>query len=153
MDNWQRSFAFISGAVVLGLLLIVISHNFIQYVAWQGMAGYLFLIGFGLVFLNLNFGFSRRYTIKAPEEQWVCYLMAVLTFAPTVFWVYTKDVKLGDAQLIFVLTVIFSAFLGTFFGIRRGAAKRKIYLQRLQERKEEDLPDSLKRPHDDINKN
>jgi len=153
MDNWQRAFAFISGSLVLGLLLVLVSHNFIQYVAWKGTTGYLFLIGFGLVFLNLNFGFSRRYTIKAPNENWVCYLMAILTFAPTIFWVYTKDVQLGDAQLLFVLTVIFAAFLGSFFGIRRGAVKRKKYLQELKDMKEEEIPDSLKRPHDDLNKN
>jgi drug/metabolite transporter (DMT)-like permease len=152
MTNWQRIFAFVSGSIVFGLLLIIISNSYIQYVAKDGTTGYLFLIGFGLVFLNLNFGTSRRFTMKALNLNWVCYLMAFLTILPTIFWVYTKDVGLGEAQLLFVLTVIFSAFLGTYFGIRRGIVKRQQYIQRLRE-DEQELPESLKRPHDRLNKN
>lgn len=152
MTNWQRIFAFVTGAIVFGLLLIIISNSYIQYVAHEGSTGYLFLFGFGLVFLNLNFGISRRFTMKALNLDWVCYSMAFITFLPTIFWVYTKDVGLGEAKLLFVLTVIFSAFLGTYFGIRRGIAKRQHYINQLRE-DEQDLPDSLKRPHDDLSKN
>lgn len=152
MNNWQRAFAFISGSLVLGLLLIVISHNFIHYVDQEGTTGYLFLLGFGLVYLNLNFGISRRFIIKAAGLNWMCYLMACLTIAPTIFWVYTKDVGLGQSELLFVVVTIFSAFLGTYFGIRRGLVKRTIYIRQLRE-DEQELPDSLKRPHDDLSPN
>lgn len=152
MTNWQRIFAFVTGSIVFGLLLILISNSYIQYVAKPGSTGYLFLFGFGLIFLNINFGTSRRFTIKAINMDWVCYLMATLTIVPTVFWVYTKDVGLGEAELLFVLTVIFSAFLGSYFGIRRGMAKREKYIQRLRD-DEQELPESLKRPHDKLNKN
>lgn len=152
MNNWQRTFAFTSGSLVLGLLLIVISHNFIQYVNQEGTAGLLFLLGFGLVYLNLNFGISRRFIIKEANLNWICYLMAVFTIGPTIFWVYTKDVGLGQSELLFVIVTIFSAFLGTYFGIRRGLVKREIYIQRLRE-DEQELPDSLKRPHDDLSRN
>jgi hypothetical protein len=152
MTNWQRIFAFVTGAIVFGLLLIIVSNSYIQYVANEGMTGYLFLIGFGLVYLNLNFGLSRRFTIKALNLNWVSYLMAFLTILPTIFWVYTKDVGLGEVELLFVLTTIFSAFLGTYFGIRRGLVKRQQYIQRLRE-DEQDLPDSLKRPHDNLSQN
>lgn len=152
MNNWQRNFAFISGALVLGLLLIVVSHKFIHFVDRDDTTGYLFLLGFGLVYLNLNFGISRRFIIKAVDMNWICYLMAGLTVAPTIFWVYTKDVGLGQSELLFVVVTIFSAFLGTYYGIRRGIAKREIYIRQLRE-EERELPDSLKRPHDDLNKN
>ncbi|MCW9708698.1 hypothetical protein [Fodinibius salsisoli] len=152
MNNWQRIFAYTTGSLVLGLLLIVISHNFIRHVAREGTSGLLFLLGFGLVFLNLNFGASRRFVIKAVHTNWVCYLMAILMAAPTVFWVYTKDVGLGDSQFLFVLIIVFSAFLGSYFGIRRGCIKRAKYIERLHE-EERDLPESLKRPHDDLRQN
>lgn len=152
MTNWQRIFAFVTGAIVFGLLLIIISNSYIQYVVYEGMTGYLFLIGFGLIYLNLNFGLSRRFTIKALNLNWVSYLMAFLTILPTIFWVYTKDVGLGQGKLLFVLTIIFSAFLGTYFGIRRGLAKRQRYIQQLKE-DDQDLPDSLKRPHDNLSQN
>lgn len=152
MTNWQRIFAFVTGAIVFGLLLIIISNSYIQYVAHEGMTGYLFLLGFGLIYLNLNFGLSRRFTIKALDLNWVSYLMAILTIAPTIFWVYTKDVGLGQMQLLFVLTTVFSAFLGTYFGIRRGLVKRQQYIRQLRE-DDQDLPDSLKRPHDHLSHN
>lgn len=152
MTNWQRVFAFVTGSIVFGLLLVLISHSYIQYVAREGSTGYLFLFGFGLIYLNLNFGVSRRFTIKALDMGWVCYLMGLLSIAPTIFWVYTKDVGLGEAQLLFVLTLIFSAMLGAYFGIRRGKVKREQYIQRLHD-DEQDLPDSLKRPHDDLSQN
>ena len=152
MTNWQRTFAFISGSLVFGLLFILISNSFIQYVAHEGTTGYLFLFGFGLIFLNLNFGISRRFAIKALNPEGVAYTMALLTILPTIFWVYTKDVGLQELQLVFVLTVIFSALLGTYYGLRRGVIKRQRYIQRLREAKQ-DIPDSLKRPHDDLSKN
>ena len=154
MNNWQRTFAYLSGSIVFGLLIIIISHSYIQYVARPGTAGYLFLLGFGLVYLNLNFGASRRFVIKAPDADWVCYLMAVFIITPTIFWVYTKDVGLANTESLFVIVTIFSAFLGTYFGIRRGRVKRQTYLRRIREESgEQDLPDSLKRPHDDLSKN
>lgn len=152
MTNWQRVFAYVTGAIVFGLLLILISNSYIQYVAWEGMTGYLFLFGFGLIYLNLNFGISRRFVIKAVDLDWVCYLMAFLTILPTLFWVYTKDVGLGEAHLLYVTTTIFSAFLGTYFGIRRGSVKREKYIQQIRE-DDQELPDSLKRPHDDLSTN
>lgn len=150
--NWQRTFAFVTGSIVFGLAIIVLSNSYIQYVAYEGLTGYLFLFGFGLVFLNLNFGFSRRFMMKAMNVSWICHLMAFFTILPTVFWVFTKDVGLGEAELIFVMTAIFAAFLGSYFGIRRGVVKRAEYIQQLRE-DEQDLPSSLKRPHDDLNIN
>lgn len=152
MNNWQRTFAFISGTLVLGLLLIVVSHNFIRYVDREGTTGYLFLLAFGLVYLNLNFGISRRFIIKAADLNGLCYLMAALTIAPTLFWVYTRDVGLGQSELLFVVITIFSAFLGTYFGIRRGLVKRALYIRQLRD-DDQELPDSLKRPHDDLSPN
>ena len=152
MTNWQRVFAYITGALVFGLLLILASNSYLQYAAHEGVTGYLVLLGFGLVYLNLNFGLSRRFTIKALDLDWVSYLMASLTILPTIFWVYTKDVGLGQMQLLFVLVTIFSAFLGTYYGIRRGLVKRRQYIQRLRE-DDQELPDSLKRPHDHLSQN
>jgi drug/metabolite transporter (DMT)-like permease len=152
MANWQRIFAFVTGSIVFGLVLILISNSYIQFVANEGTSGYLFLFGFGLVYLNLNFGASRRFAMKAKQLGWVCYLMAFFTILPTIFWVYTKEVGLGEAELLFTATVVFSAFLGAYFGIRRGLVKRQKYIQQLRDDGQE-LPDSLKRPHDNLNKN
>jgi hypothetical protein len=152
MNNWQRVFAFVTGAFALGLLLIILSNSYIQYVTKPGVTGYLFLFGFGLIYLNLNFGLSRRFVIKAFQMDWVPYLMAFLTILPTLFWIYTKDVGLDEAQIIFGGTAVFASFLGSYFGIRRGSIKREKYIQQLRE-DEQELPDELKRPHDELSKN
>lgn len=153
MHNWQRLFAYLTGAVVFGLLLIVISNNYIKYAAYEGTYGYLVQFAFGLVFLNLNFGISRRFIIKALNMDWFCYLLATLTLLPTLLWTYTKDVGLGDVQLVFVLTIAFAAFLGSYFGIRRGIVKRAQYMQQIRESEDQELPEDLKRPHDRLKKN
>ncbi|TYP93379.1 hypothetical protein LX73_1081 [Fodinibius salinus] len=152
MINWQRTFAFVTGSIVVGLAIILVSNSFIQYVAREGTTGYLFLFGFGLIYLNLNFGFSRRFMMKAMNISWICYLMAIFTILPTIFWIYTKDVGLGKAQLFFALTVIFAAFLGAYFGIRRGVVKRAQYIQQMKD-DDQELPKSLRRPHDDVSIN
>lgn len=143
MNNWQRIFAYISASLVLGMALIILTNSFLQYVSQEGTTGYLFLIGFGLVYLNINFGISRRFVMKAIRLDLVCYLMTILTIAPTLFWVFTKNTGLGETQLEFVIATVFSAFLGTYFGIRRGTVKREQYLRQLQEEGEE-IPDSLR---------
>src|SRR5699024_10470523 len=118
-----------------------------------GTAGYFFLIGFGLVFLNLNFGASRRFVIKAPNAIWVCYLMTILTIAPALFWIYTKDVGLANMESLFVFIIILSALLATYIGIRRGRVKRLTYLRRLQQELAQPMPDELQRPHDELSNN
>jgi drug/metabolite transporter (DMT)-like permease len=143
MNNWQRIFAYVSASLVLGLALIILTNSFLQYVSHEGTTGYLFLIGFGLVYLNINFGISRRFVMKAIRLDWICYLMAILTIAPTLFWVLTKDTGLGDTQLEFIIATVFSAFLGCYYGIRRGTVKREQYLRQLRE-ENEDIPDSLR---------
>lgn len=152
MNHWQRNFAYITGAVVIGLLLILLSNSYIQFAAQEGMTGYLVLIAFGLVYLNLGFVVSRRFVIKARHADYLCYLMSLLIIAPTLFWVFTKDMGLGIAQIYFVATVIFSPLLGAYFGIRRGKVKRAEYIQKLRE-EDRELPDQLKRPHDDLKRN
>ncbi|HET6527466.1 MAG TPA: hypothetical protein VFG39_01825 [Balneolaceae bacterium] len=153
MHNWQRIFAYVTGSVVFGLLLILLSRNYLQYINRGGQTAFLFLLGFGLVFLNLNFGISRRFVLKAPHSKWACWVMAFITFLPTLFWVYTKYVGLEEWKSLFVGVVVCSAFLGSYLGIWRGGVKREKYIRRLREEEKGDLPDELKRPHDDLNKN
>lgn len=152
MNHWQRNSAYITGSVVIGLLLILLTNSYIRFVAQEGWTGYLVLLAFGLVYLNLGFGISRRFVIKARNADYICYLMSLLIVIPTLFWVFTKETGLGAANIYFVFTVLFSPLLGAYFGIRRGKVKRAEYIQRLHE-EEREMPDQLKRPHDDLKKN
>lgn len=153
LDHWQRVFAYTTGAVVIGLLIIVFTHSFLKYVSMPGSTGYLVLLAYGLVFLNLGFGVNRRFALKADRIPAIHYSLSALMVAPTLLWIYTKDEGLGNQLLVFTATIIFAVFLGTYYGIKRGSGKRNAYLRRVYEEQEREMPDDLKRPHDDLSKN
>lgn len=135
-STWQRMMAFGTGSVVLGLLLIILTNEFIQYVALEGTTGYLVLLAFGLVFLNLGFGLSRRYSIKTPRPEPVNYLFSTLLALPSLLWVLTKDEGLAASRYLFLATILFALYLGTYYGIRRGLAKRVEYLELIEEERD-----------------
>jgi|AntDeeMinimDraft_5_1070356.scaffolds.fasta_scaffold04852_4 drug/metabolite transporter (DMT)-like permease len=153
MDHWQRVAVYLSGCVVIGLAIVIFSHNFFEFANAGGSQGYLTLFGFGLVFLNLGFAVNRRFMLKSDRSPVINYTLSFLLVAPTLLWVFTKDEGLGDSLITFVLTLLFSAFLGGFFGMRRGRAKRHDYLRKVYENEDEDMPEELKRPHDNLSKN
>jgi hypothetical protein len=114
--------------------------------------GYISLFAFGLVYLNLGYALNRRFALKSQTSAVVNYIMTLLIVAPTLLWIFTKDEGLGDSLLVFALTIVFAAYLGTYFGIKGGIVRREAYLRSIYEGRS-DLPDELKRPHDDLNKN
>lgn len=152
MDSWYRTFAYITGSLVIGLLFIIITNSFLTYVNNPGWIGYAALFGYGLVFLNLGYGLNRRFTKKLKRASNISYVMATLLILPTLVWIYTKVTALAESRLMFALTIIFAVYLGTYFGIGAGTRRRIDYLNKLREQ-EENLPDDLQRPHDDISKN
>lgn len=153
MDHWQRVFAYTTGALVIGLLLIVFTNSFLVYVSEPGSTGYLVLLAYGFVFLNLGYGVNRRFALKSDRIPALHYSLALLMVAPTLIWIYTKDTGLGSQQFVFTTTIIFAVMLGTYFGIKKGTARRNTYLRQIYKERDREMPDELKRPHDDLNKN
>lgn len=151
--NWQRIMAYSTGSLVLGLLLIILTNGFISFVAMEGTTGYLVLLGFGFVFLNLGFGLNRRYAMKSPQAGALPYLFATLLALPSLAWVLGGGEGLRPStRWLFLATIFFAIYLGTYYGIRRGVAKRREYLEQARlERRE--MPGDLKRPHDKLSKN
>lgn len=153
MDHWQRVFAYTTGALVIGLLLIVFTNSFLVYVSEPGSTGYVVLLAYGFVFLNLGYGVNRRFALKSDRIPALHYTLALLMVAPTLVWIYTKDTGLGSQQFVFTATIIFAVMLGTYYGIKKGSARRNAYLRQIYKDREREMPDDLKRPHDDLNKN
>ncbi len=153
LNHWQRVAAYFTGCLVMGLAIVVFTNSFFQYAAAPGTQGYLTLFGFGLVFLNLGFAVNRRFMLKSDHSAAYNYIFSLMIAAPTLIWVFTKDEGLGDSLLTFSLTVLFSALLGTYFGIRRGIARRHQYWKTRAEHEDQDMPEDLKRPHDNLSKN
>lgn len=153
MNLWQRTFAYATACLVIGLAIVVFTHSFFEYANEPGMQGYITLFGFGLVFLNFGFVINRRFMLKTKPRPAINYLFSFVMVAPTLLWIFTKDEGLGESLFTFAATLLFAAFLGTYFGIRRGLVKRDDYLEEYYEENEEELPDELKRPHEDLSKN
>ena len=153
MDLWQRVVAYVSACLVFGLALVVFMHSFFELANEPGSTGYITLFAFGLIYLNLGFAINRRFMLKSNRSPAINYSFSFLLVAPTLLWIFTKDEGLGDSLITFALTIIFAAFLGTYFGIRRGRAKRDDYLRKYYEEHEEEMPEELKRPHDHLSKN
>lgn len=153
MDHWQRVFAYTTGALVIGLLIIIFTNSFLVYVSEPGSTGYLVLLAYGFVFLNLGFGVNRRFALKSERVPALHYLLAFLMVVPTLVWIYTKDTGLANQQFVFTATIVFAVFLGTYYGIKKGSARRNSYLRQIYQERDREMPDDLKRPHDDLNKN
>lgn len=155
MESWHRPFAYLTGSLVFGLLVIVLTNGFLGYVNTPGWIGYVALLAYGLVFVNIGYVLNRRFTKKIKQPTGLSYAMAALLIGPTLLWVLTKDGggALGESRMVFILTVVFAAFLGTWYGIKTGSRKRVDYLRKMREQEDEEVPDELKRPHDDLQKN
>lgn len=152
MEEFYRDFAYGTGCLVIGLAVVVFTHVFIKLADQVGSTGYFVLFAFGIAFFSLSFAINKRYILKSVRHMLVNYLFSFLIIAPTLVWAYFKTPELDDSRLTFFLVVVFVAFLGTYAGTRYGIDKRDAYLAQLKEQ-EEQMPDDLKRPHDDLSNN
>ncbi|MDX1639581.1 MAG: hypothetical protein R3281_16570 [Balneolaceae bacterium] len=153
MKSWYRTFAYVTASIVFGLLFIILTNSFFGYVNNPGWVGYVSLFAYGLVFVNLSFGMNRRYIKKRPDPASPAgYVMATLLVTPTLVWIYTKQTALAESRMVFTLTIVFATYLGAYYGIKTGTRKRADYLRKMRE-EQGNLPDDLKRLHDDLSKN
>jgi len=153
MNHWQRTFAYLTGALVIGLMIIVFTNGFLNYVNDEGSSGYIALLAYGFVFLNLSYGLNRRFSLKAENIPLINYSLALLTVLPTLFWIYTKDEGMGSSITLFSITILFAVLLGTYYGTKKGSEKRAGYLKKAEEELYDSTPEELKRPHDNLKKN
>ncbi len=153
MDQWQRLFTYLTGTIVIGLLLIILTHKFLRFVNEPGLTGHFVLLAYGFIYFNLGYGINRRFTMKSYKPPAVNYLMSFLITVPTMLWIFTKDEELGGSLILFTLTILFGVLLGTYAGIKKGIAKREVLIRQMYEEQEKGLPEDLKRPHDKLSKN
>ncbi len=125
MENWARFFAYATSMLVLGLAIIVFTENLIPFVTAPNWVGYVSLLGYGLIYLNLSYGMNRRFIRKKMKGYNLSYLLGFLLFLPPACWVYIKDVGLHEKRLLFLVVILFAVLLGSYFGIHSGIKKRR----------------------------
>ena len=151
MENWQRTFAYSTFIMVIGLAVIVFSETFVRFVQLPGWRGYTALFGYGIIYLNFSYVLTKRFVTKTSQFKEYAYILALLMVTGPIFWTFLKDLELMPyGQFLFAADITFASLTGAYFGIRRGLTKREEYVQRL---KQEQVENDMKRPHDNINKN
>ena len=121
----------------------------------SGLTGLIFLLGYGLVYMNIVFVSSRRFMRREDGPSSIPYIFAVLIALPPLVWVNIFDAGLEESLLVFMLTIIAGCALGAYFGHRAGLKAQVVFQKNLQDyiQQDENIPDDLKRPHDNLNKN
>lgn len=156
MNNVPRFFAYTTGTLLIAAAVIVFSNQYISYAGRDDTMGLIALLAYGLVYMNLVFGVSRRFIRKLPEGQPtnIQYVFAALSFLPVLIWINVFDTGLGDSILLFHIVIIFACSLGGYFGHRSGLRQQEEFWNKVRDSYAgEELPDELKRPHDNLNKN
>ncbi|MEX0721431.1 MAG: hypothetical protein WD059_12235 [Balneolaceae bacterium] len=155
MDNLPRFIFFASGVVVISAAFILLTSELLVQTAVPSWAGILFLLGYGLVYMNLVFVSSRRFMRRLHGPSVSPYIFSVLIALPPLIWVNIYDAGLGKSNITFMITIIIGCGLGAYLGHRAGLKAQDVFWENLQKHIEQDekTPDNLKRPHDNLNKN
>lgn len=156
MDNIPRLSFYISGIFIISAAFTLFTTEFLVKIADPGFIGTLFLVGFGLVYMNVTFVVSRRFMRRLDGTSIIPYIFAILVAIPPIAWSFINDSGLyGNIQILYQVTVIFASGLGGYFGHRAGLKAQEVFKEQLYEylKKSGQLPDELKRPHDNLNKN
>jgi len=137
MQDGARFFAYVTWVVMVSLAIILASNPFLNYVADPGWIGLATLLAFGFVYLNLAYAAIKRYIRKVPEPTNKHYLLAFFIFLPAALWILAISESAGGSELILIVILAFSCWLGTFYGNRAGIKARYEYIQKLKARQAE----------------
>lgn len=156
MDNLPRFSFYISGILIISAAFTLFTTDFLIKIADPGFVGTLFLLAYGLVYMNITFVVSRRFMRRLDGTSNIPYFFALLVAAPPLVWSFVYDTGLfGTIEVVYLITIVFGCALGGFFGQRAGIKAQAKFKEQLYEylKQSGQLPDELKRPHDNLNKN
>lgn len=132
MQDGARFFAFATWTIMISLAIILAGNPFLVYVSDPGWIGLVALLVFGLLYLNLSYAVIKRYIRKIPEPTNKHYLLALLIFLPPAIWIYLISESATGSQLILIVILAFSTWLGAFYGNRAGIRARHEYIQKIK---------------------
>lgn len=133
MDNLPRFIFYASGVFIASAAFTLLTSEFLKKVGDPTYVGTLFLLGFGLVYLNIVFVTGRRYMRRLQGANPVPYIFALLVAIPPLVWVQIYDAGLGDFKLTYMFTVILACGLGGLLGHRAGLKAQVKFQQNMRE--------------------
>lgn len=157
MDNLPRLAFYVSGIPVVSAGLTLLTTDFLPVLADPSWVGTAFLIGYGLMYMNIVFVISRRFMRRLQGSSTIPYVFAALTATIPVIWIFIYDASLTlPLQQLYAGIMVFASFCGAYVGHRAGLKAQIKFQEQLREylkRTGQHLPDELKRPHDNLPKN
>jgi len=156
LDNLPRFSFYLSGVLIVTSAFTLFTSELLFLLADPSIKGTAFLIGFGLVYMNIVFVTSRRFMRRLEGASASPIIFGTLVALAPVIWIFIYDSPLDTTQrIVYTVVVMLGCGLGAHFGHRAGLKAQVVFQQKLQEylRKSDQLPDDLKRPHDNLNKN
>ncbi|MCG8371889.1 MAG: hypothetical protein MI700_00055 [Balneolales bacterium] len=156
MDNIPRFLVYASGIFIISSTFTLFTSELLFKIADPGWVGTAFLLGYTLVYMNIVFVISRRFMRRLEGSSITPYLFAVLTSGFPVLWIFMYDAGFTPGlQSLFAFTCLLGTFAGAYLGHRAGLKAQVIFQEKLIEylRNTGQLPDELKRAHDNLNKN
>jgi hypothetical protein len=156
LENPLRLAFYISGTFIVSSTFTLFTTELLPKIAEPTWVGTAFLIVYGLVYMNIVFVSTRRYMRRLEGASPVPYILGLATALAPVFWVFLYDAGFTLAiQIMFAAVMTIASFIGAFFGHRAGLKAQVKFQQALHEylKQSGQLPDELKRPHDNLNKN
>ena len=156
MDNLPRLSFYLSGILIVSAAFTLFTNDFLTLVADPGFMGTAFLIGYGLVYMNIVFVVSRRFMRRLEGHSKIPFVFAIIVALAPITWSFIFDAGLyGSIKTMYLATIIIACGLGGYFGERAGIKAQAKFKKQLYEylKKSGQTPDDLKRAHDHLNKN
>ncbi|MFV1882928.1 MAG: hypothetical protein ACMZ7B_00345 [Balneola sp.] len=156
MDNLPRFAFYTSGVFIVSSAFTLFTSELLFLINDPSFKGTAFLIGFGLVYTNIVFVSSRRFMRRLEGPSLAPIIFGTLVALTPVIWIFVYESGLEQSlRIVFAVVVAFGCGLGSHFGHRAGLKAQIQFQQQLEEylRSTGQLPDELKRPHDNLNKN
>jgi len=133
LDNLPRFLFYASGVFIISAAFTLFSSEFLVKISDPTFVGTLFLLGFGLVYMNIISVSGRRFMRRLQGPNPIPYIFGLLVAAPPLIWVQIYDTGLGQSNLTFQFTVILACALGSYLGHRTGLKAQVKFQQNMEE--------------------
>lgn len=133
MQDKARFFAYSTWVIMISLAIIIFSDPFLYLVSQPGWQGLVFLLCFGLIYLNLAYNAVKRFIKKVPAPTQAHYALGFLIFLPPLCWILFVRESITSNELLLLAVLAITCGLGTFYGNRAGIRARYEYIQKLKE--------------------
>ena len=156
MDNLPRFAFYTSGIFLISAAFTLFTSELLFKINDPSWVGTAWLIGFGVVYMNIVFVTSRRFMRREDGPSPVPIIFGTLVAIMPLVWIFVYNSPLDTQnRIIFAVVVAIACGLGSHFGHKAGLKAQVVFKQKLEEylKKTGQVPEDLQRPHDNLNKN